>query len=606
MSKCPELSYRTNLFTTTSLSLNNVDPNARFVNPDGTYQLDQINVLENAFLNNVTGNFDSNILTDAIDTYGEDEFYSSLNDLNNSIITNPGSVVNDILGQTQINSDLPQYEVIYNMVQEGTVIQPFDFAMFMDEFNYTPVSITDLVNTSGTGNVTSTYGGLTALISNLNSFFNGSWFQSVAGSFCNTLPSVFAAIKLFDEIAKGAQSALASLSKIINLENPLQALFDKIKVEALINSIKEKILGVVDRTVEKIKNVIQNFSLSNIMGQVETFINEKIALTMAGIKEKAEALLSGDFVKEIKDKAEGMIDYAINLLENPTLAQIQFLMARFCGLTAAIGEMLEDTKKPLSDFVRKYRRNYGVIKSRSDLTVARRVEAGAARYDDQVRKQKVEEINSDIRQTESTDPLTDAPDTDGDPPDFTGNPTDPWGTAKYGARPKLRRVISLEEIEQLPRWEDMDIKGDSFSGSPDPRLYVLPGNQSYNYFKKQNGTAAAMWTEIGQKEKVMLMRVQKRFGKRLRLISGYRPTQLNSSVGGVTNGQHEFKRAMDITWDGFSLGEAKSFGSIAAEEQFMGIGYYPDKSFVHIDSRTETPTKNGPYNGLVTWTKPRE
>jgi len=90
------------------------------------------------------------------------------------------------------------------------------------------------------------------------------------------------------------------------------------------------------------------------------------------------------------------------------------------------------------------------------------------------------------------------------------------------------------------------------------------------------------WTRIDVKARVLLMRVQARFGRRLQVNSGYRSPAYNARVGGAGNSQHMSGMALDIFWNGINTQNREDFIRIAREEGFRGIGRYGTR-FVHID-----------------------
>ena len=311
MSKCPDLDFNTNFRTTNTVSLFNTGATGSYTNANGTWSLDQVAVIENQFLNNIVNNLDSNELTDAVAEFGDKEFYGSVNNLNDALTNNTN------LRELVTNSDgtaREGYEVVFGIIEAGRKITPFEMALFMKDYYYDPTGINNAINGSNTDN----------FLSSLNDFYNGSFLNSIMGGFCSALPNIFGVFALFDEIQKVAGKALAILSKIKNFENPIKALFDALKVEALITKIKDQITKVIDKTINKIKKMVENFSLDKMFKQAEVFINQTIAQNVMKIKEEVMNFFDGDFIKKVKEKAKNLIDYACNLLKNPTLEQIMF------------------------------------------------------------------------------------------------------------------------------------------------------------------------------------------------------------------------------------------------------------------------------------------
>lgn len=65
------------------------------------------------------------------------------------------------------------------------------------------------------------------------------------------------------------------------------------------------------------------------------------------------------------------------------------------------------------------------------------------------------------------------------------------------------------------------------------------------------------------------------------VYSGFRSLATNRKVGGVKNSQHLKCKALDISIEGVSI---KKVYQAAKKTQRGGLGYYPAKKFIHIDS----------------------
>lgn len=69
------------------------------------------------------------------------------------------------------------------------------------------------------------------------------------------------------------------------------------------------------------------------------------------------------------------------------------------------------------------------------------------------------------------------------------------------------------------------------------------------------------------------------------VLSGLRCAKHNKAVGGVKNSQHLTGKAADIRVDGLT---AKQLGAIVLDDPILsrgGVGVYPSKGFVHVDTR---------------------
>lgn len=77
-----------------------------------------------------------------------------------------------------------------------------------------------------------------------------------------------------------------------------------------------------------------------------------------------------------------------------------------------------------------------------------------------------------------------------------------------------------------------------------------------------------------------LQLIRNHFGKPIIINSGYRCTEHNKAVGGVSNSQHTRGKAADIVVKGI---EPREVAAYAASIGVNGIGVY--KTFTHVDTR---------------------
>jgi len=370
------------------------------------------------------------------------------------------------------------------------------------------------------------------IISELEGFYAENFSASSMGSFCSLLPSVFGAIDTFFNALDDAK----------NLINKLKNFSLEFSLKSLLDNLKKQIAGVIDKVVEKVKNAIENFSMENIISKVSTKLNQAVLSNFYELKEKAMQFFEAINIENFKKKIEALIDYATNIFKDPKIEEIQFLLFRFCSFISKVEEGINALKNPLDYFVNTYSQTVDTLKSNSAINTVRAVEAGGIRY---------------------SDTKTDAGTTE--------------GAAAYTLRGNVRRIDN-EEYKNLPRWNDG--KGDSriiFNGgymAPKPRGM---GDQAHE-----------TWTGADLNARVLLMRVQKEFGKQIWLTSGLRPKWYNDAlrargVKASLTSLHIDGVAFDCQWAGINSKSKEEFISIARKHGFGGIGNYSNPTFVHID-----------------------
>lgn len=100
-------------------------------------------------------------------------------------------------------------------------------------------------------------------------------------------------------------------------------------------------------------------------------------------------------------------------------------------------------------------------------------------------------------------------------------------------------------------------------------------------FDCKDSMARITW--VNPKLVELLQKLRDKIGP-IRISSGYRSPKHNSQVGGVKNSQHLFGNAADLVVPKDKLQILKEL----AEKELKnsgGIGYYPNRGFVHIDVR---------------------
>lgn len=82
-----------------------------------------------------------------------------------------------------------------------------------------------------------------------------------------------------------------------------------------------------------------------------------------------------------------------------------------------------------------------------------------------------------------------------------------------------------------------------------------------------------------------LQALRNAIGQPFHILSAYRTPAHNARVGGAPRSQHMQARAFDISMKGHDPHEVMAMARILG---FHGIGQYPSKGFLHIDTRPAT------------------
>lgn len=496
-----------------------------YVNRNGEYTLNAIDIFETNFKNTIVSDIQLNPLSRAIQLYGND-FYQNVAQLNN-----------DFLKRPYIAEKIPSYDIISERLKNGRTVTPLEYAQFIQEYSYTPTGAVESYNSNGP-----------RFLGQLNDFYRGSFSSNIMGGFCSLMPNIFGAIggffSLIGSVEGLIQDALSFLDKIKNIEDPIKALFEKIKVKALIEAIKEKIAKTIEGVINKVKDAIKNFNPQQILNQVTSFIQNKIGQRISQLKEEIGKFFTEENIKRIKDKIKGLIDYAVGLFENPNIEEIQFLIARFCGFAAGIEGLINGLKAPLDDFANRYTEIFNTLQNASNRILGESIRAGAIRIAPELRQ---EVINTEREE---------------------------W--IRRGALPPS---VDGDAINSLPEWDDL-VNG------RDPHLTVSG--------RWVTALGREGWTRMDIEFRARLMelnRIAREAGLyrgKLILNSGWRSQEYNATIDGASaTSKHMDGLAADLTWNGFApRGEdVLRFAGFARQVGITGRGFY--NSFIHVAMSNE-------------------
>lgn len=527
-------------------------------NANGEYALAQVEVLQQSFMDNMVADPESNPVVIAVKKYG-DAFDTNLNLINKFINTS-----------SFVAENLPNYEILNTRITNGAITQ-FEFAQFIDEFNYSPISANYSANQDPP-----------KFLKNLDDFYRGSFSKSVMGGFCSVLPNVFGAIGGFFIILGQVEGligdALSFIAKIRNIEDPIKALFEAIKVKALIEAIKKKITKTVMGAIEKIQSAIENFNMADVMGKVENFVQNKIIDKVTTVKDQIMRAFSPENLKKIKSKITGMIDYAVGLFDNPSLEEIMFLMMRICGFASGVEAILGGLKAPLDNIKGEYEQTLNILKGKSALATSSVVRSGAIRFTPEERAAKIAEQKKIWQSYNSEIATTSLPDID-----LESRATQPAPMPTDG---------TISELGELPTWTQIKL-----GRHP---VFVPYGGWTWKTWpnKTEPILGSLGWTQTLVHTKILILRLNKRmnelhsgFGS-FRLASLYRNEEYQRflrSEGGkpASKSQHLLGKAVDIKVNGWTQQMRTDLVNEGRKLGFTSFGWYKGNQFIHLDWRAK-------------------
>lgn len=498
---------------------------SRYVGPlateAGVATIHQVDVFQKQFERDIVSDVETNPLSLAVKRYGT-SFYTVVDQINK-----------DFLKRESVIAAIPKGSVLEQRIKRGP-ITPLEFAAFIKDSNYTPATAITSSNANGP-----------RFVKELDNFYNGDFSTSILGGFCSLFNNIFATINAFfdliDSVNALIQDAITFINKIKNIENPLLALFEKIKVKALIEAIKKKITDMLKEVIRKVCMAISNFDVSAIIGPIPPSpVQIKVVAKVEEKKTALQQVCGDDFAQKIIDKVNALINYTVGLFENPSVEEIMFMIARFCAFATGIEGVLNRLKDPLTDFSNRYEEVLNTLSNASNRVTGEAIRAGAIRLSEPARQ---EQINTARVVWEAAGNIVPS---------------------------------SVDEYRDLPNWDTLSSGGDS-------RLKIQGG------WVTRMSNPREGWEVIDIDVRVLIMRLQKEakntgiISGHLYLNSGYRDLDYNTRVGGAKASMHLSGLACDLTWDGFRAGSdaANNFVNLARRIGFRGIGLY--NSFIHVD-----------------------
>lgn len=515
-----------------------------YVTPNGELTLDAVDIMIDNFSKSVVADTTAGAFSQFVDQYGFER-------------------INQIRAKTEsfmLSGNKEGLDALNERVNLGPVTN-VEICEFMQQNFYTPDSLDNAIDSNQN-----------KCLNELNSFYNGSWANSILGGFCGALNNIFgAAGNLFNMIGKVGDllnSAMAAIDKLENLKNPLEAAFEKIKIKALIEGIKKKIKDAVKNAIEKVERAIENFSLEKIfgdaankIGQTATSLRNKITIE----KNKIKAILQNK--EGILAKVEGMIDYTIGKFNNPSLKSIELLVTRMCGFAASIEEMLENLKKPLEAIQENAEKTEKQIARNSIVNTAEAVRAGAIRHDEKTTLDGINRMIEKCKQESEKAQNRSANRGEGILPGNVQRPTD-------------------AEVDGVPSFKEIS------TGNGSGGLYLNPNLRytQYKYHKNLVWEHPTVKVEV----KARLMKLVKTWGRPLQLVNAWRSRQYNDLIDGATNSRHMAGDAFDLIGRGYDFTNEDVFelAWLARKQGWGGIGIYINRgqgkpSFIHVDARTD-------------------
>jgi len=488
------------------------------VDARGAFTFNQIDVFANELAANIIAEADNNPISVAVNRYGN-TFYDSVAYINNDF-------------KDRVANSLQDYPELKGRWDRGNITN-LEAADFMRVANYTPTDILDQID-------------FIKLTRQLNNYYKDSFSKSIMGGFCATMENIFQQIDAFYDLIGVVDGiitdAAAFIDKVRNFDGFGEVAEGEIK-EKLIDEIKRKLEDVVDQVIQDVVDAINNFNIENVMAEftVGGVASAKAILTT---KEQLCAFFTDENKKTIKQKIRGLIDYAVSMFESPTLAQIQFLVYRFCALATNIEALLKDIKRPLDEYTQRHQRIVNRLKNISNMNTSTAIRNGAIRLSEERRKESINKLRALWRGDggERITPTGEEPVT-----------IEPITIAEYGSLPTCGKVWSgkVDWLKVEGEWKD-----------------------------EKEGVGIYGYSRIDLDVKVYLKRIYDELGGKYTIIEGWYSKDWNDKKEYDPDNSHLSGFVIDIKKD---MTDVDAFTEAALKHGFKGVVVYDDA--IHLDIR---------------------
>ena len=435
------------------------------------------------------------------------------------------------------------YPFIKNRLDKIAFVTPVEIDEFSKQYFYKPSDVSGFLSFPKTG----PEGDSKRFFDNLNAFYQPSTNSDLTmGSFCALVPSIFAGIEQFVEFFNNIAAIAGKIGDFIGKISDLG-------IAGIIEKLEEQITKVIDRVVAQVKQKIENIK-SFFTRKIKHYraTHDRIMAKVQTEVDRVDSFFSKENIDRIKKQAKGLISYALSLFEDPKLEEIEFIVYRFCKFVTQMETRMFGMVGPIAAMIDDYDSTYTTLQTSADVNSAMAKRAGAIRYDGE--QQQAGRVSS----------------------------------SSYVSNAGRYNPVQIDDYNEIIPWND---------GNGIPGKLVFPA--------KLGGMGREGYDRLQVNVKIYLARLQKAFGRELRINSAYRSPSYNRSVGGVPNSMHVEGCALDIAFDGVT--------NSATREEFLRYAYEAGfewhkvyNSFVHIDIKKRTnPRSNlayifGQRQGLIT------
>jgi len=360
----------------------------------------------------------------------------------------------------------------------------------------------------------------TEILDQLELYYSENIANTISGGFCGAFANPFNQIL---QAVAAIQLGVDLLNKLANFS--LDDLFNTL------NSLRDKLLSIVDGLIESLTTQLQN-AINRITALSQSFLR-----TIQGIVNNIRTFYENFSIEAIREQIERFINEAVAQFEELTPEAIALLMFRFCQFAELIQSFLQSPISFLNNIVNRFTDQQQLLASLGNDQTRNAVRAGGPRLSTPYIERRRQDMYDNAR------------------------PNDP--TARE------RPAIYSSRLSEYERNAIANLGPNGF-----------PGYFNFNGIGRSRNVPyqGAHYLEVVNEVWEKFVPLCREMGREMQINSAYRHSSVN---GGVSGSLHLTGRALDVSIAGLSDSEIRRFIATASGLGFGGIGGY--SSFIHVD-----------------------
>jgi hypothetical protein len=345
--------------------------------------------------------------------------------------------------------------------------------------------------------------------------------------------------------------------RLVEIVNNVRNGIRQLAAVGVLEDLNTKLTNVVDQSAADLKSRVGLMSPNSIGNGFNLNMLPSFG-KMAGKISQANAAVSEDSVKAMRNSVTGMVAQSSDKFRQKNKEEVEFVALRFCKLAAEIERMYREVTAPIEQMTTNFSETDKGLSSSGAAVTLRAVQAGALRLDTQARIAAMQQAGT--IPANQTRPFVNGAGVNTNVP--------PQGTYPTGVVPPLPADY------EFPSYEDAVAGrgGVLYAPGPSSRLSGPAG-----FITKSAGGG------VDPEAMRKLYALARSWGQTVKINSAYRSPAANADADGAKASQHLNGTAFDCDINTYE--EQVRFANLAYLAGFRGFGSYLSggNTFIHID-----------------------